>query len=643
MPRLTAGPRYSVSTQAKLAQGEIILKLFHLGQPVYGWMGLMAVAQVLHRWFPGNGTAASVAAGGCVVAVLDHHLRRYRAAVVARIIGPVTVLAATGWLTLAVLAGFGKPVTSAWLLGGLAVCVVWMVWLLSGDHRDFQRAFAPAAVRSGAPGAVLGKIVRSVGKIQAVVHLPSGEMTTEDLADITENMAGSLGHPPNSWSLSPDPKNAGNALLTISDPERLISDAIKWPGPSRPGASIAEPITDSVWQDGEPVQYTLLNHHLLVMGATGSGKTLSAMCGELAEGVTRPDFAAVGIDIIKRRQFMGAWEPALHKLATTDDEALMLLDGILRATGERADYLGRKHMTEWRPGCGLQFLDIVVEECPDVIMLLGMTASAKKVQRWVTALRASRSAGMRWFMSLQRSDFTQLPTLARDQLGKTCFGVLERESAEFGLSKYQYDMGCQPQVWRTRYPGMSYIDALSIPDDRRTMPRRHYYWGEDTTLAAAYAAEWPASARPLDDVTGEALFNSAPGPFASTAFPVRPGLHLVGDGNGSGNGNGGGNGHGSGNGNGSVLAGKWMTREEAVAAIRLQVGRWRDDGRKTFGVRDLVPLLGTQVNRSRGWLYQVLKVLETDETLKKHGYVRPIKWEILPPKADGGGDGEDSK
>jgi hypothetical protein len=55
--------------------------------------------------------------------------------------------------------------------------------------------------------------------------------------------------PPGTMTMTADPDRAD---VTISDP-RIMKNPIPWPGPSRPSASIAEPLRPGVFQDVEHI------------------------------------------------------------------------------------------------------------------------------------------------------------------------------------------------------------------------------------------------------------------------------------------------------------------------------------------------------------------------------------------------------
>jgi hypothetical protein len=118
-----------------------------------------------------------------------------------------------------------------------------------------------------------------------------------------------------------------------------------------------------------------------------------------------------------------------------------------------------------------------------------------------------------------------------------CFGVADERDAGFGLSPVQRDRNASPELWQDSQPGMAYLDAACIPDGRKAMPLRTWYWGDGqkgTARIGQHALAYPASARPLDTVTAGMLkIGRPPASVAATAdqWPEqpaqRPSLHIV--------------------------------------------------------------------------------------------------------------------
>jgi hypothetical protein len=646
-----------VRKQHEIARNELGLQAAHMLQPWLAWLGVTFLGLVLRLGFVEIGHmmilgVALVLGLGVIVFVLDAHLRQHHDTIPGKLIGPVTIASVVLSLALFMMVGFWEPLSLIYFTGGIGLCACWDYWMRSAEHRDLARAFITAAEKSGVGGTRMLHLKRGARKSTATLKHEPGSVTTADVTGNVERIESALGHPPGSWTISPDPENAGYSKVSISDPAVLDAAPLPWPGPSHPGASIAEPVRGGLWQDAEEMTYKLVGSHLLGMGATNAGKTMSWTWNQMAEGITRCDYACLAADITKRDQFLGALRPALHVLAITPEQALDLLDAVHRIGDARADYMAAMHLTEWREGCGLTFLDIWLEECADIVALL----DRKGLQRWKSDVRRLRSFGARWNLSTQRADFNEVPTLVRGQMGKMCFGVNDPKDAEFGLTAEQQQRGCRPQIWGTNYPGKCYIDALGIPEARRAMPMRWWSWGKDSIAIAAYAAQWPVSRRPLDDVTGEAL-EATPGPLASLAFPVPalPPPRRARD-----DGDDGDEDLDDMDDEGSLAPVRQLrprqdpgpdphpsmaapvrlpprpSQQQAEAMVRAQLTAWlamrtpeHPRGKKFFIKHDWDPALGV-LQRSSGWLYNTMfPNLVAEGTLAAHRDGRLTRWEIL--------------
>jgi HNH endonuclease len=450
------------------------------------------------------------------LAGLSYYLSHARG-IFGQVHGSLTILVSCAFLCLAIVSGL----TQLTLFIGLfaipfLLCLPWSMRAVvrssqdkENDHLNalFERAgagqskvrFKPAAVAAGS------KVRKIVGKIKMM----PGEKTVKDLTNATGRMESAMEIPPGTITITPDEDDASQAHITLSDP-RVLRKPIPWPGAGHPGRSIAEPLGVGTWQDGEPVEWPILDTHGQVMGMTGSGKSFGACWNVLAEAITRTDVQVFGADITKGQQTLGPFIPALYRLETTKDGAGQMLRDIHAAIRPRTDYLAAKGMQKWEPGCGLTYIIVWLEECPDIIDSLGSSGEA----RFLSSLKAARSAGISIFLSLQRASWDQMPTLARSQLSKWCFGVNDAHDTSFGLTELQQQRDCQPELWGMRHPGMAYLDAPGIPEDRVSMPMRCFYFGKNDVKIKNHALDYPVSKRaPMDHITVEAMSGPASAQF----------------------------------------------------------------------------------------------------------------------------------
>ncbi|MFI7134208.1 hypothetical protein ACIBQ1_51680 [Nonomuraea sp. NPDC050153] len=438
------------------------------------------------------------------------------------------------WTVAVIISGPGHPIL--WRLGvvgGITMALSWNIrtvirvkgWDAPGAIADpLAFLFGRGAEKAGMHEVEAKTIKATAHKVEGEVQLQEGRHIAEDLQKKVAYVESGIGLPPGSITASVDPDDASKAKVVVSD-ARVMKHPIIWPGPSRPGLSIADPIRPGLWQDLDEIEYVIIGHHLQMMGQTGAGKSIGGAWNFLAEVVTRYDVAVFAADITKGRQTLGPLEESLHRFETTKAGVKAMLAELQSKVKERTDYLADKGLQKWKRGCGLTYWLIWLEEFPDIFDCL----TDKEQEAFLSMVKAIRSAGGTIVMSLQRSDYTQMPTLVRGQLGKMCFGVENAADASFGLSERQQDAECRPELWTNGQPGMAYLDAPTLGEGRFAMPLRTYAWGLDdqgefdderaNAAMRAHAAQWPAAAKQVDPTTA-AMSRLAGGAQAVATLPA---------------------------------------------------------------------------------------------------------------------------
>ncbi|MDL4815461.1 helix-turn-helix domain-containing protein [Actinomadura opuntiae] len=488
-------------------------KLMTLAPPWLLWPLIAGVGTALHMLF-GRGSAVAWSAIGLTlgsvlltgVTWLVAHERGF----LGRGSATATTAAVSMWVTACSVAGFTQPVILwFWVAGGLVTAAAWNIRTVIRSRQGGRGVtdalaflFDQSKDKANLDGARMATVKAGERKIEAAMALPAGEKVVADIQKKTEHIEGAMGLPPGTMTVAPNLDRADLAHVTFSDP-RVMRSPIPWPGPSRPGGSIAEPLRPAVWQDGEDVEHILIGHHVQAMGKTGAGKSIGAAWNYLAEIVTRHDAAVFAADITKGDQSLGPLRPALHRFETTKGGVRSLINDMHSQLKPRTDWLSARGFANWEPGCGLTYQVGWFEEVPDIFDAL----SDKDIETFLKLLKAIRSAGGSIILSLQRSDWTQMPTIARGQLANLCFGVANSQDAAFGLSEAQDDAGARPELWGSSQPGMAYLDAPSIDRARIAMPLRTFAWLKpdgvtpDTDALRAHAEQWPAAAKTIDEFT----------------------------------------------------------------------------------------------------------------------------------------------
>ncbi|MFB4320713.1 hypothetical protein [Actinomadura sp. 21ATH] len=423
----------------------------------------------------------------------------------------VTTAAASAWITAATITGAtASPTLDVGLLVGGGLTLAWNIRTVirpdvedgDGAGRGLKVVFGNAADKAGLKGTVLKEIDRQPRRVTATAQMEGGT-TADDLQKRIAAIESAMGLPPGSMTATADEDDASAAKVTWSNPA-LMREPIPYEGPSRPGASMGDPIRVGVHQDGLDGQWVILNHHTQVMGKTGVAKSFGGFWNFAGEVMTRHDGALFVADLDKGEQTVGPMRPGLHRVELDLPGAKRLLAQFYAVVRPRTDYLAAKGLKEWEPGCGLTFLVLWLEEFPT----LGDELEMKEFMRF---MRTARSAGIHVVLSLQRSDWTQMPTFVRGQLANWCFGVANSQDAAFGLSEAQQEAGARPELWASR-PGLSVIDVPGGDQDRIAMPLRTPMW--TTEQMREHAESFHAVGRPLDPITAKYL-QAGPGGWAA--------------------------------------------------------------------------------------------------------------------------------
>jgi hypothetical protein len=457
-------------------------------------------------------------------------------ATVARIQTAGTAAAAGLWFTVANITGVTNGVTAASaFFGGGALAVAWNVRQVirstpgEGAHvgNPVRALLDGAKTKAGLDGVKVHAEQVTERKATAVIEVPDGK-TVDDMQKKLPVLEAAAEVPPGSFHMTRDRTNSKRATVTITDP--LVMDSpIPWPGPSRPGGSIAEPLDLGIYEDSEPMRLILPGNHVQIMGANGSGKSIGGAWNLLGEAITRRDVSIFGIDLAKGDQTLGPLRPALRRLETTKAGAVTLIRELLEEIPKRTDWLTQHGYTDWEEGCGLSYWVIVFEEVAKLFDLIG-DKDAERVEQIVKEIR---SAGGRVIMSLQRATFGEMPTIIRSQMAFMCFALANSSDGPYGLSERQQRADVSPEMWMPGDPqhqGKAYLDAVGVDEQHYAMPGRTYTWGgksEATARMAAHAAQWPATAKEMDEFTARL---AAPGGSAAlpasgpaSALPAAPG------------------------------------------------------------------------------------------------------------------------
>lgn len=480
--------------------------------PPWAVLGLEAAGGAVSHAMWGAPPAVTWAAAGCTlgstVLTALTWMATHRRRMLGRVHSTATTASATTWFTVATITGVTADATAgALFFGGATLALSWNIRTViraqgdgDGTGDALGSLFDRAKEQAGLKGARVRAVEVTDHKVKGQMQLPPGEKTADDAVKATARIESGMQLPPGSVIVARDEDRADRAHVTVSDP-RAIRRPIMWPGPSRPGGSVDEPLRIGIYQDGDEVEYRFVGHHLQIMGMTGSGKSIGGAWNIVGEIITRADAAVFSIDVSKDDQTMGPLREGLHRFETGKAGAVDLIRAMHAAIPERTKWLAARGYQAWEPGCGLTYWYLHIEEVPKLFNEL----AGEDEERLAEILKEIRSAGGSVILSLQRADYTQIPTLIRSQMAKMCFGLSDPDDVKYGVSARQRKADVEPHEWEDHYPGMAYLDGKSVRATHYAMPLRTFSWGvgsaEANAAMAAHAAAYPAAVKDVDPFT----------------------------------------------------------------------------------------------------------------------------------------------
>lgn len=411
------------------------------------------------------------------------------------------------------LKSFTVPVWFAWFCLMVVTSAPWNVFrvakpqkedgsagVVEGSATELDKALDGATIKVEA---IVGEADAPVvkGKIKGV----PGKHIGADQMPLAGKIESQKGLRPGAVRITPNSDKASDADITVMpvDPHK---EAKRWPGPSAPGAPVANPpIPFGPHTDGEIAAITISgddekgrpNQHVAIAGMNGAGKSV-VLKTIAADALTRRGFEILGADMSgKIWQTFGPLMPYMTKIAgledATTDEGLKnnildgkeLLDFVKRDAVERQQRWGKLGINQWDQRCFDEFGDafrlVVLEEAPDLLAEMG--------DEVVVLARLVRSAGYMLWITAQRWDWTQVPTTLRSQMAAVmCFGVLDSRDMGLILPEDVQEIMSKgsvmntPAGWQNNIPGKCIAALGGMSPARRSDPVRTY-WASNTELA----------------------------------------------------------------------------------------------------------------------------------------------------------------
>jgi hypothetical protein len=527
----TAEQRHEEQLQGSAGRGDLTGYLMHRAKPYLPpWVlaGAVGIASPIAHWKWDGSAAAGVGLTLASVALTGATWWAGRSTTAQRRLhSAITVAAGSAWLTSAALAGpTAGPLLDLYLMGAPAVALSWNIRQVMRRNPD------AVAAAEGADKGLLEKVglARTLlkgatvepNRVTVPYALPAGELTNDDVSKALPRIASALDVPPNAVRANADPESAARGELVIV-PVDALKGGNEWPGPSAPGGSIAEPLNVGVYEHGEPLLMWMSGDpavsrnamHLLIMGMTGSGKSVSAL-DALAEILTRSDVIVWGSDPVKVTQTFGPLIPAMDWAALDMPSTEAMVAALEAVIPARTAWLAAHGYSQWVPAAAEQQAD----GSPGMPYLVAWFEEAAKLLREGLDLtgiaQEARSAGVSLVVSMQRASGYQMPTDTRASLGSSwCHGVRDSGDAGFALPDAALDAGAAPESWKDKRPGYGYLAANGIPESEWATPARSYNIGPDALEWVA--REFAAVRARIDETTAAAAAKAAGSLFTQRA------------------------------------------------------------------------------------------------------------------------------
>jgi DNA segregation ATPase FtsK/SpoIIIE, S-DNA-T family len=316
------------------------------------------------------------------------------------------------------------------------------------------------AQAAGLTGATLSQVTTNPFGWAAKLLLRPGQ-TTADAVRQREALESALDVRPRSVRLEEDPSRARQVVLRVVERDPHAAP-IPWQGPA--ARSIRRPLHPGVWETGDPVAVSLAHQQTLIVGATGSGKSvlLNVVVGEL---VAAGDVVCWGVDF-KGGAELGPWRACLGRVATTPADTEQLLKAAVAVLETRMGELGRRGVRELEPSPTKPALVVVVDEHAELVAQCGKPA----LDAIDSIAKRGRAASVTLVLASQRATMDVLGSeiLRANLRVRFCLGVEDpgEVSLALGLGGKK---GWPPELLDA--PGKFYLRArsqgLNIPRPAR--------------------------------------------------------------------------------------------------------------------------------------------------------------------------------
>jgi S-DNA-T family DNA segregation ATPase FtsK/SpoIIIE len=437
---------------------------------------------------------ATAVAGFAAIALVSFGRKVGLSALIERLYAATVILATGGWIAAAAaLTPFATPLPQTLLIGGLLLSVPWWANRRRRAKVRVERkleAWPDIARAVGLVGSQVMSAAVDVWGWRARFRLARGQTIADVTAKIPAIESG-LGTFRGSVRVYPTPDDLANRCeLRVLDMDPH-ADAIPWPGPSV--SSISEPVDLGPFEDAAPCRVLFLRRHGLAGGSTGSGKSgwLNVLMGNLS---ACSDVVIWAIDL-KKGMEMKPWQPCIARLATTPDQAVLLLRDAVAVLQARADQLAATGRRVWEPSPDMPALVIVIDEYAE------LSDDAPDAATYTDSIaRLGRAVAVTLTAATQRPTQKAMGQGAvRSQMDiRICFRVRERRDVDLILGQGMLTAGWHAHTLNA--PGKFLVSAPEHDTPRRA---RGYLVTDQAVkdTSAHYAGSRPE----LDEVSRRAI------------------------------------------------------------------------------------------------------------------------------------------
>ena len=412
------------------------------------------------------------------------------APIVERAYAAAVIFAAGVWVAAAAVLGpLKRPLPLTLAIGTVILAVPWWSHRRRRAKVRVERKLAAWPDIARAIGLVGSEVMSATVDVwgwRARFRLARGQTITDVTARIPAIESG-LGTFRGAVRIYPTPDDLANRFeLRVLDTDPH-ADAIPWPGPSV--RSITEPIELGPFEDAAPCQVLFLRRHALFAGTTGSGK--SGGLNVLMANLTACQNVIIWAIDLKKGMELGPWQECLDRLATTPEQAAVLLRDAVAILQARAEYLARHGRRTWDPSPEMPALVIIIDEYAE------LAEQAPDAMDYTDSIaRLGRALAVTLVAATQRPTQKAMGQGAvRSQMDmRICFRVREPRDVDLVLGQGMLSAGWNAH--KLNAPGKFLISAQEHGIPRRA--RAYLLTDEAVAYTAACHAQIP---RQLDDIS----------------------------------------------------------------------------------------------------------------------------------------------